>query len=49
MLALAREAGFGRAEHISTADLTDRYFSARTDGLRPTTGESFLLASTCNS
>jgi methyltransferase (TIGR00027 family) len=49
MLALAREAGFGRVEHISTADLTDRYFSARTDGLRPTTGESFLLASTCNS
>ena len=46
MLALAREAGFRRAEHVSTADLTDRYFSARSDGLRPTTGESFLLA-TC--
>jgi methyltransferase (TIGR00027 family) len=45
MLALARAAGFSRAEHISTADLTDRYFSGRSDGLRPTTGESFLVAS----
>jgi methyltransferase (TIGR00027 family) len=45
MLALAREAGFPRAVHVSTADLTERYFAARTDGLRPTTGESFLVAS----
>jgi methyltransferase (TIGR00027 family) len=43
--ALAREAGFRRTEHISTADLTQRYFAGRTDGLRPATGESFLLAS----
>jgi methyltransferase (TIGR00027 family) len=49
MLALAREAGFTRTEHISTGDLTDRYFRGRTDGLRPTTGESFLVASTCHS
>jgi methyltransferase (TIGR00027 family) len=42
---LAREAGFTRTEHISTADLTERYFDGRTDGLRPATGESFLLAS----
>jgi methyltransferase (TIGR00027 family) len=47
MLALARAAGFSRTEHVSTADLTDRYFSGRTDGLRPTPGESFLVASTC--
>jgi methyltransferase (TIGR00027 family) len=47
MLALARAAGFNRAEHVSTADLTERYFAARSDGLRPTTGESFLIASTC--
>jgi methyltransferase (TIGR00027 family) len=45
MLALAREAGFSRAQHVSTADLTERYFAARADGLRPTTGESFLVAS----
>lgn len=45
MLALARAAGFRRVEHVSTADLTHRYFSGRSDGLRPTTGESFLVAS----
>jgi methyltransferase (TIGR00027 family) len=38
-------AGLRRAEHVSTADLTERYFAARNDGLRPTTGESFLVAS----
>jgi methyltransferase (TIGR00027 family) len=45
MLALAREAGFRRAEHVSTADLIERYFSARSDGLQPAKGESFLVAS----
>jgi methyltransferase (TIGR00027 family) len=45
MLALAHEAGFRRAEHVSTADLAERYFAGRTDGLRPTPGESFLVAS----
>lgn len=44
MLALARDVGFGRAEHVSAADLTRRYFSGRTDGLRPGSGESFLVA-----
>jgi methyltransferase (TIGR00027 family) len=46
MLALARDAGFSQSEHVSTADLTERYFSGRTDDLRPAKGESFLLA-TC--
>jgi methyltransferase (TIGR00027 family) len=46
MLALARDAGFGKAEHVSSADLTRRYFTGRTDGLRPGSGESFLVA-TC--
>lgn len=46
MLALAREAGFRRARHISAADLTERYFTDRTDGLRPLSGESFLVATT---
>jgi methyltransferase (TIGR00027 family) len=45
MLALAHEAGFRRADHVSTADLTERYFSGRTDDLRPAKGESLLLAS----
>jgi methyltransferase (TIGR00027 family) len=46
MLALAGEAGFRKAEHVSTADLTERYFSDRTDGLRPPSGEDLLVAST---
>jgi methyltransferase (TIGR00027 family) len=46
MLALAREAGFRETRHVSTADLIQRYFAARTDGLRPTSGESFLVATT---
>ncbi len=44
MLALAREAGFRQTQHISTDDLARRYFSARTDGLRPSSGEAFLVA-----
>lgn len=46
MLALARAAGFAKAEHVSTADLTQRYFAGRSDGLRPSTGESMLVATT---
>lgn len=44
MLALAKEAGFSQAEHVSTADIVARYFAGRSDGLRPSTGESFLVA-----
>jgi methyltransferase (TIGR00027 family) len=44
-LALAREAGFAAARHVSVADLNRRYFAARTDGLR-TTGEELLVATT---
>jgi O-methyltransferase involved in polyketide biosynthesis len=32
---MARQAGFVTAEHISAAQLAERYFSQRTDGLRP--------------
>jgi hypothetical protein len=46
MLALARAAGFRDAKHISSRSLADRYFAGRADGLRPTTGEDLLLAST---
>ena len=45
MLALAREAGFGDIGHISAAELTDRYFAGRSDGLRPGS-EELLVAST---
>lgn len=47
MLALARKAGFEKARHVSAAELAQRYFSGRTDGLRPPNhGEEFLVAAT---
>jgi methyltransferase (TIGR00027 family) len=47
MLALAREAGFKAVRHVSTAALAERYFSGRTDGLRPPdNSEELLVAST---
>ena len=45
--ALAREAGFREARHVSAADLAQRYFLGRTDGLRPpNNAEELLVAST---
>ena len=46
MLALARDAGFAEARHVSAADLNQRYFAGRTDGLRTTRGEELLVATT---
>lgn len=46
MLALAREAGFREVQHVSAADLAERYFAGRTDGLRPSSAEQFLVART---
>ncbi|WP_199031213.1 class I SAM-dependent methyltransferase [Ralstonia sp. ASV6] len=47
ILALAREAGIKEARHVSASDLTERYFSNRTDGLRPpANAEEFLVATT---
>jgi len=46
MLELARSAGFRDARHISSRTLADRYFAGRADGLRPSTGEDLLLATT---
>jgi methyltransferase (TIGR00027 family) len=43
---LAEEAGFREVRTLPTTDLGDRYFSGRTDGLRPPSGESLLVAST---
>ena len=45
-LALAREAGFRDVRHLSGHDLAGRYFAGRPDGLRPSTGEDFLVATT---
>jgi O-methyltransferase involved in polyketide biosynthesis len=47
ILALAHEAGFAEACHVSAADLTQRYFVGRTDGLRPpNNAEDLLVAAT---
>lgn len=46
MLALARDTGFTRAQHVSSKDLAARWFADRPDGLRPSTGEDFLIATT---
>jgi methyltransferase (TIGR00027 family) len=47
MLTLAREAGFREVQHVSAAALAERYFSGRTDGLRPPhNSEELLVAMT---
>jgi hypothetical protein len=42
MLAMAREAGFKYVDHVSAANLTERYFANRSDGLRPGSSEAML-------
>ncbi|WP_030675197.1 class I SAM-dependent methyltransferase [Streptomyces rimosus] len=44
MLALARTCGLQDVRHVSGAVLADRYFADRADGLRPSSGEDFLVA-----
>ncbi|MGY4984682.1 class I SAM-dependent methyltransferase [Streptomyces nigrescens] len=46
MLALARDAGFKDAHHVPGAALAVRYFAERPDGLRPSSGEDLLVATT---
>jgi methyltransferase (TIGR00027 family) len=46
ILALARDTGFKGATHVSGEALAERYFSNRTDGLRPSSGEDLLVATT---
>ncbi|QKW23732.1 hypothetical protein HUT16_35670 [Kitasatospora sp. NA04385] len=46
MPALARESGFRQARHLPGRALAERWFTGRPDGLRPSTGEDFLLAAT---
>jgi methyltransferase (TIGR00027 family) len=43
MLALAREAGFREVKHVSAAQLAERYFKGRADGLRPPENTEELL------
>ncbi|CAB3768372.1 class I SAM-dependent methyltransferase [Paraburkholderia humisilvae] len=46
IIALAHAAGFSGTRHVSTHEMIQRYFSTRTDGLRPASGEEFLIATT---
>ena len=47
MLALAREAGFREARHVPASALADRYFTGRSDSLRPPgNAEELLVAET---
>ena len=46
MLALAKECGFAHVQHVSAAALAERYFSGRTDGLRPPNNSEELLVAT---
>jgi methyltransferase (TIGR00027 family) len=46
MVKLSHEAGFSGARHIPSRLLGERYFASRTDGLRPSTGEDLLIATT---
>lgn len=44
--AMAREAGFREAKHVARAEIVRRYFTGRSDGLQPSSGEEFLIAGT---
>jgi methyltransferase (TIGR00027 family) len=46
MLTLARAAGFREVQHVSAAELAQRYFADRTDGLRPPNNSEELLVAT---
>lgn len=46
IMAMAREAGFREARHVSAADLAERYFKDRPDGLRPPPNSEELLIAT---
>ena len=46
MLALVRDAGFKEARHVAGTRHVQRYFAARADGLRPSSGEDFVIATT---
>jgi methyltransferase (TIGR00027 family) len=46
IMAMAREAGFRDVRHVSAADLAERYFKDRADGLRPPFNSEELLVAT---
>lgn len=46
IVAMAREAGFKTARHVTADDYNQRYFADRTDGLKPFATEELLVATT---
>ncbi|MDV9173680.1 class I SAM-dependent methyltransferase [Streptomyces sp. W16] len=46
VLALGRKCGFREVRHVSAADLAERYFVGRGDGVGPSRGEEVMVAST---
>src|SRR5262249_1171034 len=46
IVTLARDAGFRDAKTVSAAELNQRYFAGRTDGLRLSKSEELLVATT---
>ncbi len=39
LVTMARDAGFAETRHVPGKDLAERYFTGRSDGLRPSSGE----------
>lgn len=46
VVALAHQAGFAQVRHVPAGELAERYFSGRSDGLRPSTAEELIVATT---
>ncbi len=46
MLQMGRDAGFKDVRHVSGTSIGERYFAGRSDGLRPSSGEDWLIATT---
>lgn len=46
IVAMARAAGFKEVRHFSKAEMIQKYFAGRPDGLKPASGEEFLIATT---
>ena len=46
IVAMALDAGFTQARHVSAGLLNERYFAGRPDGLQTTNGEELLVATT---
>jgi methyltransferase (TIGR00027 family) len=46
LVTMARTAGFVDVRHVAGKELAERYFAGRADGLRPSSGEDLIVATT---